>query len=102
MWFGFDFLVFASLVNGSLAESSQPQVTGVWSPTFELPMVAVAMANLPDGKVLMWAANLKTDFAGAVNSGHTWTSVWDPENPYDAVAELIETTDHDSKFALEY
>lgn len=91
----FSFLAVAGLV------SSHPRVTGVWSSAFEVPVIAVAMANLPDGKVLMWAANRPDDSSGPVNNGVTWATIWDPENPSGSTAQMIDWTDHDSKFALQ-
>lgn len=94
-------LWLAALLQGCSLVQSQPQVTGVWSATFELPMVAAAMANLPDGKVLMWAAYSQTAYESpGVNKGQTWTTIWDPENPESATARLIDTTGHDSKWYL--
>ncbi len=65
---------------------------GAWSSVIDMPLVAAGMANLPDGKVLIWSARDKLSFGG--NQGKTWTAVYDPVT--DNVSEfLIDNTSHD-------
>ncbi|MEO1624168.1 MAG: PA14 domain-containing protein [Bacteroidota bacterium] len=79
-----DFVSFAP----SMMNSSQ----GAWSSVIDMPLIAAAMANLPDGKVLMWSAKDKLSFGG--NLGRTWTAVYDPQT--NAVSQfLIDQTNHD-------
>lgn len=62
-----------------------------WSPLRTLPMVPVSVANLPDGKVLMWAAEDRFSFGGTV--GRTQALTYDPAT--DTVAErTITETGH--------
>ena len=48
-----------------------------WSDPIALPLVPAAAANLPDGKLLLWAASTPTSF-GTNNSASTYTSIFDP------------------------
>ncbi|MEL6866315.1 MAG: PA14 domain-containing protein, partial [Bacteroidota bacterium] len=79
-----DFVAFsASMMNNA---------QGAWSSVIDMPLIAAAMANLPNGKVLMWSAKDKLSFGG--NLGRTWTAVYDPVT--DNIAEfLIDETNHD-------
>lgn len=66
--------------------------TGAWSSVFQMPLVASAAANLPDGRVMTWSARDKLAFGG--DQGRTWTAIFDPNN--NSTAEfLIENTGHD-------
>jgi len=47
-----------------------------WSAPVSLPLVPVSMANLPDGKVLLWSAEERFSFGAAV--GRTYTMTFDP------------------------
>ncbi|MBL8330296.1 MAG: discoidin domain-containing protein [Rubrivivax sp.] len=49
-----------------------------WSPAGSLPLVPAAMANLPDGKVLLWSAEEKFSFGGT--TGRTYFATFDPAN----------------------
>lgn len=48
---------------------------GKWGPVLPLPIVPVSAANLPDGKVLFWAANDRFSFGSASNA---YTAMFDP------------------------
>lgn len=66
--------------------------TGAWSSVIQMPLVASAAANLPDGRVMTWSAKDKLSFGG--NLGRTWTAIFDPSN--NATADfLINQTGHD-------
>ncbi|MEM8924494.1 MAG: galactose oxidase-like domain-containing protein, partial [Actinomycetota bacterium] len=60
-----------------------PPATGVgtgpgsWDPKVDMPLVPVAAANLPDGKVLLWSSWARYDFVGAGND-FTQTAIYDP------------------------
>ena len=58
-----------------------------WSPLRALPLVPVSMANLPDGKVLMWSAEEKFSFGAA--TGRTYSATYDPAT--DTVTERTVT-----------
>jgi YVTN family beta-propeller protein len=47
-----------------------------WSSLTSLPLVPVSMANLPDGKVLLWSAEEKFSFGAA--TGRTYSATFDP------------------------
>lgn len=69
---------------------------GFWEGPYDLPVIPVAVANLPDGKVLVWSAYDLTN-SNRRGEGKTWTAIWDPEAPnVKPAGELIETTGHDS------
>jgi YVTN family beta-propeller protein len=58
----------------AIAQPSQ----SVWSPVQQLPLVPTALANLPDGKVLMWSAGEKFSFEWGNQMGRTYSVVFDP------------------------
>ncbi len=63
-----------------------------WSAPRALPIVPVSTANLPDGKVLLWAAEDRFTFGSA--SGRTYTVVYDPVAS--TIGEsLVSETGHD-------
>ena len=63
-----------------------------WTAPGTLPLVPVSMANLPDGKVLLWAAEDR--FAFNTASGRTYSAIFDPSTG--AVTErLVSETGHD-------
>lgn len=49
-----------------------------WSDPIALPLVPASAANLPDGKLLLWAARSPTSFSTSSNEAYTYTSVFDP------------------------
>ena len=53
-----------------------PPSQGSWSALRTLPLVPVSMANLPDGKVLLWSAEEKFSFGAA--TGRTYAATYDP------------------------
>ncbi len=61
-----------------MAVSSNPGISGVWSPVFNTPVVPIFQAVLPNGKVLMWDS--VGDSASEEYSTHNFTRamVWDP------------------------
>ena len=63
----------------------------VWSPLIGLSLVPASAANLPNGKVLLWAANDRFGFGG---SGQTYTSNFDPLTQT-ATEALVTQTGHD-------
>jgi len=66
--------------------------TGRWSRVINLDLVPVAVANLPDGKILAWSAKDKLGFGGT--TGRTWTTVFDPQNETYS-STLVTETQHD-------
>ena len=63
----------------------------VWSPLIGLSLVPASAANLPNGKVLLWAANDRFSFGG---TGQTYTSNFDPLTQT-ATEALVTQTGHD-------
>ena len=66
--------------------------TGRWSDVIDLDIVPVAVANLPDGKLLAWSAKDKLGFGGT--NGRTWTTIFDPQNET-STTTLVSETNHD-------
>ncbi|MGF6964397.1 hypothetical protein OKW43_001402 [Paraburkholderia sp. WC7.3g] len=81
----------ALIVLGSMLIATSGDVTAQttppsqWSAPIALPLVPVAAANLPNGKVLVWSADSPLDFTGGEvtlsrheNNGGTYTAIFDP------------------------
>lgn len=66
--------------------------TSQWDGPIAMPLVAVAAANLPDGRILTWSAYSKTTFGG--EHGRTYTAIFDPETGT-STEGLITNTGHD-------
>jgi galactose oxidase len=66
-----------------------------WTAPISLPMVPAAAANLPDGTVLVWSADMLLDFtSGEITAGKTYTAVFNPTaGTYKQV--LVSNTKHD-------
>lgn len=82
--------------------SSQPQMwvtndsgvaTASWSALLSVPVIPVAAANLPNGKVLLWSAYDRSTF-GANQLGRTYTAVFDPATAT-STEMLVTNTGHD-------
>jgi len=66
-----------------------------WAGPYKMPLVASAAANLPDGRILTWAAYAKLKFHyGDVGIGKTYTSVFDPKTNRSSEG-LVSNTEHD-------
>ena len=65
---------------------------GRWSPLQKLPLIPVAAANLPNGKVLMWSAFDRFSFGG--DNGRTYTAIYDPVRGTSSEL-LVSNTGHD-------
>ena len=76
----------------SYAPSMMNNQTGSWSSVIDMPLVAVAAAHLPDGRIMTWSARDKFAFGG--DQGRTWTCIFDPATNSSTEA-LIENTGHD-------
>lgn len=53
-----------------------PHTHGQWSPVIEFDIVPVAIANLPDGRLVTWSSKYHDDFD--MNDGYTFTQIFDP------------------------
>jgi len=67
--------------------------TGDWSGVIDMPIIPVAVSNLPNGNVLAWAAKDRDDFT-AENSGRTYSAIFDPYNG-SSTEVLVSNTQHD-------
>jgi galactose oxidase len=65
-----------------------------WTVPIALPLVPAAAANLPDGKLLLWAAGSPDGLGGLNISGQTFTAVFDPATQT-ATARMATETGHD-------
>lgn len=63
-----------------------------WSPVIPFPIVPVAAANLPNGKLLTWSAYSPTTFGG--DNGQTYTAIFDPATGQ-AESRVVAETGHD-------
>lgn len=75
---------------------SQPPQAGTlpskWTAPQTLPMVPVAAANLPSGKVLVWSSYDRFNFGG--DGGQTYTAIFDPATG-SSTETLVTNTGHD-------
>lgn len=67
---------------------------GLWSPVIHMPLIPVAAAALPDGNVLVWAANNRSDFGDYYRFSYTQTGIFDPTTGQ-TVEETVSQTGHD-------
>ncbi len=76
----------------SFTPSMINSTNGAWSSVIDMPLVAAAAAQRPDGKIVYWSAKDKFSFGGA--NGRTWTATFDPATNTTQEA-LITNTAHD-------
>jgi galactose oxidase len=64
----------------SLAAPAVPVLPSSWTGVISLPVTPIAIANLPNGKLLMWSAFAPTSYEGDIGNaeGQTYTGVFDP------------------------
>ena len=79
-----------------LTAKGQNYVEGSWSDPIEFGIVPVAVANLPDGRLLTWSSRFRFSFA-EVSDGATFTEIFDPFMGTDgqALGQFTSNTDHD-------
>lgn len=87
------FLLLIFLGFKSFAQN--PQVEGKWSDPIPFDIVPVAVANLPDGRLLTWSSKYHDNFGGA--DGFTFTQIFDPSIGLDGATlpETVTNTNHD-------
>jgi galactose oxidase len=61
---------------------------GSWGGIINLPLVSTSAANLPNGKILLWAGNTETGFGGG---GTTSTAIFDPVTQTASARQVSET-----------
>jgi galactose oxidase len=75
-----------------LAVPTTDPAQGIWGPTIGFPLVPAAAAQLPDGRILTWSAQLPNDYIGG--SGLTQTAILDP-NTTVVTQSTVTNTQHD-------
>ncbi|WP_051209826.1 galactose oxidase-like domain-containing protein [Gelidibacter mesophilus] len=70
--------------------SQSPQVVGQWSDPISFDIVPVAVANLPDGRLVTWSSKYHDDFGG--DDGYTFTQVFDPLGGPDGLGGILPRT----------
>jgi len=68
----------------------------IWSPVIPLPLDPIAMANLPDGRILMWSADSPYTFLSDIGltPSKTYTGIFDPAT-HSATRVIVSNTGHD-------
>ena len=89
---GFILVLALLLPESMLAQLGGPNGKGKWSDVIPMPIVSVASANLPNGKILTWSAYDRFRFGG--NRGKTYTVIFDPATNT-SEEFLISDTQHD-------
>jgi len=64
----------------SLATPAQQVLPSSWTPVISLPVTPIAIANLPNGNLLMWSAFEPYTYEGDIGAaaGQTYTGVFNP------------------------
>jgi hypothetical protein len=64
----------------SLATPSEQALPSTWTPVISLPVTPIAVANLPNGSLLMWSAFAPYSYEGDIGNaeGQTYTGVFNP------------------------
>lgn len=73
---------------------SPEPLRSVWSGKIAFPLVPVAAANMPDGRIVVWSAYDKFKFSSTVVKGQTFTSIYNPQNNT-KTDTLVSNTQHD-------
>ena len=84
-----------SFFNFSVATSQQPSQDGQWSAPIPFDVVPVAVANLPDGRLITWSSKYHDKFGGG--DGYTFTQIFDPSigNVGEVLPRTVTQTNHD-------
>jgi len=72
--------------------SFPPQTGGAWGPVIEWPHIPIAMAHLPDGRILSFASNEPNSWPYTPGDEYTHASVWDPAT---GAQKLVPHPSHD-------
>ena len=84
--------LFFSSVLLCVAVAQNPSEIGEWNGPYPTPLIPVAAANLPDGRVVYWSAYDKFRFGGS--RGETATAIFDPVTKT-STENFVQHTDHD-------
>jgi galactose oxidase len=71
-----------------------PTSASAWTPLIDFPIVPVAAANLPNGKVLTWSAYSPINFVSDNPNGTTYTAIFDPATQ-SCQERIVSETGHD-------
>ena len=90
------FLLSLCFVFVEHAISQSPSDDGSWSDPIPFGMVPVAVANLSDGRLIVWSSKFRDTFT-ETGDGMTWTEIFDPTLGADgqALGATLANTDHD-------
>ena len=69
-------------------------VPSQWSAKITFPLVPVAVANMPDGRLVIWSSYDRLNFTPSADYGKTYTSVYDPQTG-SKTDTLVANTQHD-------
>jgi galactose oxidase len=74
--------------------SVQPSL---WTGVIDLPVTPIAIANLPDGTLLMWSAYEQYSYEGDIGNaaGQTWTAIFNPSTMTSSSSVLVTNTGAD-------
>ncbi|WP_169817225.1 LamG-like jellyroll fold domain-containing protein [Gelidibacter algens] len=86
----FSAVFFLLVFIGFKGFSQDPQQVGQWSPKIEFDIVPVAVANLPDGRLVTWSSKYHHDFGG--DDGFTFTQIFDPLGGLDSLGGVLPRT----------
>ena len=89
-------IVFILPATGLKLMAQDPSQVGEWSDPIGFGIVPVAVANLPDGRLITWSSQYKLTYTAAAD-GFTWTEIFDPFQGSDgtALGEFLTETNHD-------
>ena len=71
-----------------------PHTRSSWSAVIDLPIVPVAAANLPNGKVLTWSAYAPDNYGDENAWGQTYSAIFDPATQ-SSQQRVVTETQHD-------
>ncbi|MGC1632062.1 MAG: galactose oxidase-like domain-containing protein [Gelidibacter sp.] len=86
---GFVLILFLLGFTG-FSHAQSPHTQGQWSPKIEFDLVPVAVANLPDGRLVTWSSKYHDDFGG--HDGYTFTQIFDPLGGPDGMGGILPRT----------
>jgi len=92
-------LLFITLLFPFLGNTQSKDEIGEWGQPIQFGIVPVAVANLPDGRLLTWSSQFRNTFTD-VADGATFTQYFDPQGGIDGNGgvdgpEFTSNTDHD-------
>ncbi len=88
-------LIFTLFLSITLS-SQTADIDGQWSAPIGFEIVPVAVANMPDGRLLTWAASSPTTFV-EVSTGATYAEIFDPTigTAGQPLGQFVSNTQHD-------